>query len=590
MSRLRPRWLTAVLALGALGIAIVALQAGAGSQRAGAVATIPSGRCGPISTAGSTNTAGGGGLVIGQDLTELAKDSERVVLGTVKSFETCVDHKAGGVSTAVTIEVARDLKPAVAGGTASEVTVVVPGGAFGQLVLRVSTSAEFTAGEQVVAFLRRGDDGRLGLTGEFQGKFSVEPGGGVAGAGVGLASFERKVRQAVAGTLPLSEDPLGSAAGYGEAAFATSGPKWFAQDIPVRYYLNPNEGMPPQLTAANVQTAWTNAFNTWQNDPGSDISFSFQGTTTRDSGADQCGPSMPDGNNDLTWGIVSAPHSASTLAITFTCFGQGGQMLDADIEFDADAAHFLNKWRTDGTGSCGSGVVDLESVALHEIGHFIGLSHPSSNSCVFGTNGGCPVMNASYEGVQHNLCQDERDGVAAIYPAANPPTPSPTTTAGPSPTSSFTPGPTATHTATVPPTATRTPTLTGTPTATRTPTNTPTPSLTPGPLTDTPTPCSAVGHTNERAAAGNSHANEHAACGDGNERAAGRNRHVGEPANQYADRHAYANEHMDADEHAAAVIDTGGGHHAGETSRPIRRLARRRTIRPRERRRPLCRR
>jgi hypothetical protein len=484
MSRLRLRWLTALVALCALGIAIAVLQPGAGPQRARAVGTIPTGSCGPVSTAGSTNTAGGGGLVIGQDLTELAKSSERIVVGTVKSYQTCVDHTAGGVSTAVTIEVARDLKPAVAGGTASQVTVVVPGGEFGQLVLRVSTSAEFTAGEQVVAFLRPGDDGRLRLTEEFQGKFTVEPGGGAV-AGLDLASFEKKVEQAVAGTLPLSEDPLGATAGSGEAAFVTSGRAWLAQDMPVPYYVNPDEGMPPQLSAANVQTAWTNAFNTWESDPGSDISFSFQGETTRDSGADQCGPSEPDYFNDLTWGIVTASHGSSTLAITFTCFTQSGDMLDADIEFDTDAGHFLNKWRTDGTGSCGSGLIDLESVALHEIGHFIGLGHASSNSC--GANGGCPVMNASYQGVKRSLCQDDLDGVASIYPAANPPTPSPTMTGGPSPTSSSTPGPTATHTATVPPTATRTPTLTRTPTSTRTPTNTPTSSSTPGPVTDTPT-------------------------------------------------------------------------------------------------------
>jgi hypothetical protein len=426
-----------------------------------------------VQTAGSTQTGGGGGVVVAQTVGSLTKDSDRIVDGLVKSYQACIDRAAGGISTTVTIAVERELK---ASGAPDEALLTVPGGQYGGLALRVGTSAEFATGERVLAFLREGDDGRLRLTGEFQGKISMGE-GGVAGAE--RVAIEDTIAQAVAGTLAEEDDFSAGAAGWGEAAFATSGVAWFPADMPVEYYLNAAEGLPGQLTTGGVETAWSNAFNTWQDDAGSDISFSWQGATTRDSGADQCGPGMPDGFNDLTWGI-SIAHDPSVLAITFTCaqvIPGTDHLIDADIEFDDDAGHFLNKWRTDGTGACNSGVIDLESVTLHETGHFIGLTHPTSNSC--GANGGCPVMNASYQGVKHALCQDDQNGVASIYPAVA------TSTSTPGDTPTNTPMNTATNTPTpVPPTNTPT----NTPTWTNTPTNAP-PTNTPtnAPPTNTPT-------------------------------------------------------------------------------------------------------
>ena len=455
---------TRALALGIcslLTLAVVAagLQPGSTPQRANAAAlpSTPTGSCAALSTSGSTHTAGGGALVISAGLDKLTSDSDVIVGGTVTSFRTCIDRTAGGLSTDVTVRVTEHVKSPPGAASASDVTFNVPGGQYGQLALYVGTSPEFSAGEQVVVFLQNAG-GDLRLTGGFQGKFSVARNG--------------------------------EAAGWGEAAYALNGTGWYPEDRPVPYYLNADEGIPPQLSAAGVQSAWTNAFDTWQNDPGSDISFSPQGATTRDSGDDECGPSMPDGYNDLTWGIDVA-HDSSVLAVTFSCawiLPGIDQLIYAYIEFDADAGHFLNDWRTDGTGSCASSFINLESVTLHEAGHFIGLDHPSSNSC--GSFGGCPVMNASYQGVGHNLCQDDRDSVAALYPADE----TPTTTGG-APTNTPTNTPTAappTNTPTNTPTTappTNTPTVappTNTPTPAP-PTNTPEASATPVPATGTPT-------------------------------------------------------------------------------------------------------
>ena len=55
----------------------------------------------------------------------------------------------------------------------------------------------------------------------------------------------------------------------------------------------------------------------------------------------------------------------------------------------------------------GSGGLDLETVALHEIGHLLGLAHSSDPSA---------VMYPTYMGVRRTLGQDDIDGIRRLYP------------------------------------------------------------------------------------------------------------------------------------------------------------------------------
>ena len=71
----------------------------------------------------------------------------------------------------------------------------------------------------------------------------------------------------------------------------------------------------------------------------------------------------------------------------------------------AGECHFddAETWSLTGTG----GTFDLETVALHEIGHLLGLDHSSVNSS---------VMFATYGGVRRALTQDDIDGIRRLYP------------------------------------------------------------------------------------------------------------------------------------------------------------------------------
>lgn len=363
-------------------------------------------RCAPDSSFGTTRTSGGGGLMAGLSLDQLTERSSLVAVARVESFRACAGGPGAGIVTEVTLAIERSFKGSQAPG--ARVTIDVPGGYFEGRTLLVGTSPEFQAGERVVVFLRRLSSGRLRVTADFQGKLRVDVGDVVEPLGLSIGQLEPVIEKASQGTLPPAEDPRASAAGaVVEPAYVTSA-SWDPADIPVSFWTNADTGRPAQLSAAETEQAWASAFSTWEL-PGSTLTFQFAGTTTRTSAVD-CDPH--DGNNDITWGLFDPEHDPSVLAITLSCVSGSGRILDAEIEFDTD--HYGPAWRVDGSGACASSVFDLETVALHEAGHFLGLSHPSSNGCA-GESAVCPVMNAIYTGVLRALCLDDIGGVGTLY-------------------------------------------------------------------------------------------------------------------------------------------------------------------------------
>ncbi len=154
-----------------------------------------------------------------------------------------------------------------------------------------------------------------------------------------------------------------------------------------QYSVNPNclDAPTPDQEEAAINAAGT----TWTNG-GANFRFTYLGRTNRSS------ISPGDNRQDIFWRNES---SGGALAVT-VCNG-------ASVAFGADILFYDLGWTWQLGGS-----LDIQTVALHEMGHLLGLGHSSSGSA---------VMQPSYHGIDRDLATDDVNGLIAIYGASGPP-------------------------------------------------------------------------------------------------------------------------------------------------------------------------
>lgn len=135
-------------------------------------------------------------------------------------------------------------------------------------------------------------------------------------------------------------------------------------------------------------TAILNAMGTWGNS-GADFSFTYGGSANKPA------PSY-DGVNQVRWD----QRDGDFWLAYATWWASGGSIVEADIVFNDKYA-----WATGDT--IPSGYYDVESVALHELGHVLGLDHASAPAVMQPTIG---------SGVKRRvLTSDDINGIVAIY-------------------------------------------------------------------------------------------------------------------------------------------------------------------------------
>ena len=127
---------------------------------------------------------------------------------------------------------------------------------------------------------------------------------------------------------------------------------------PIRYFVTEREFS--GITSQAFGDAIGRAAATWSRSPGLPVSFSSQGLTRSQ-------PLDTDGRSTI--GFLDRPDQERVLgATTFLLDAATGQILESDIYFNTRF-----RWSTAAAGEPGAS--DLESVALHELGHLLGLGH-----------------------------------------------------------------------------------------------------------------------------------------------------------------------------------------------------------------------
>jgi hypothetical protein len=183
--------------------------------------------------------------------------------------------------------------------------------------------------------------------------------------------------------------------------------KW--TQTPVRYFLN-DQGV-AGVTPGDFRDAVGRAFASWQAVPTASITYQFGGFVA-------ARPQDEDGLSTL--GFLAKPELDRVLATTsFLVDKVTGALIESDIFFNS-----AFPWSVAPAGQTGR--FDLESIALHEIGHMSGLGHSALGETELREGGSrrvisaeavmFPIAFASGSIAARTLKADDIAGISDLYP------------------------------------------------------------------------------------------------------------------------------------------------------------------------------
>jgi hypothetical protein len=180
--------------------------------------------------------------------------------------------------------------------------------------------------------------------------------------------------------------------------------------LPIRYFIT-DRGV-PGVTSLQLQQTVTHAFGTWAGVSRAQLSSEFAGFTL----------ALPASGDGVTViGFQSRPDLDRTLGATsFMVDTTTGDVIESDIFFNSAFA-----WSVAPAGETAR--FDLESIALHEIGHLHGLAHSALGETELRAGGRrviaaesvmFPVAFSPGSIADRTLKADDAAGISEIYPAA----------------------------------------------------------------------------------------------------------------------------------------------------------------------------
>lgn len=187
--------------------------------------------------------------------------------------------------------------------------------------------------------------------------------------------------------------------------------KWTPGQMPIRYRVTNRDVS--GVTALQLQAALDRAFGAWSSVPTASLSAQFDGFTGAEPGAN---------DNVSVIGFQSRPDLDRVLGSTsFRLNNTTGQIIESDIFFNSTA-----NWSVAAGGEASR--YDVESIAVHEVGHLLGLGHSALGETEQQSGGRSvrgkravmfPIAYPSGNIEDRTLEADDLAGISDVYPTGS---------------------------------------------------------------------------------------------------------------------------------------------------------------------------
>lgn len=335
-------------------------------------------------------------------LTEVTLRAGLIVRGRVTGQLSAWDKEEAVIFTLTTVEVLDQIKWQT---NEDRLAIRTPGGVVGDIGLWVEPAPHFVPGEEVLVFLEPSPAGGYQVVGSVQGKYTIRQGWAInedRDAAVPLISLIRRIlgimqAHGVDTALPAdwaSRFPPATTVSPGffqPLGFVYEGYHWPGPDpMGEDYLVNVNT---TDVPAAQALQAIQAAADTWTNVSGADFEFTYGGpsTATDKSSNDK---------NEIMW---KDEGDTGTLATTWYWYWTSSKEI-----FEADMV-INDYYRWDTSDLPANNEFDLQSVALHEFGHYLHLGHDSNPGAMM-------YYSISAGSLKRTLHQNDIDGIRFIYP------------------------------------------------------------------------------------------------------------------------------------------------------------------------------